>query len=207
MQQRPKLYNNTKALNITMPIVMYLGANVNEYKSLSMDIIMQQIIKGNIRCDICTDPMGRHSSYSRSIKETDEELDITIVRCKVCNKGHALLPDFLSPYKHYSGNEIESVIIDSATTSVDCIETEASESTVRRWISQVGERIVRAVSILKYLFNKDGRTVSELNIDSGTAYDELEQLLEFSPLALKHCGNRLGHANIWLGRHSRYAYI
>ena len=110
-----------------------------------------------------------------------------------------MLPDFLLPRKHYSGNEIESVIIDSETLPANQIETEASEATVKRWIKQIGERIKRAVSQLKYLFGRAGQAVSEAAIDAGHCYSELEQILDMAPQAVKYSGNKLGLANIWLG--------
>jgi len=151
--------------------------------------------------------MKRHSSYERGIKETGVKLTITIVRCKPCNNGHALLPDFLLPRKHYSGNEIESVIIDSASNTVEEIETEASEPTVRRWITQIGESIKRASNIIKYLFHRTGKAISELSIFPGAPYSELEQLLEKAPCPLKHSGNKLGLANLWIGTNEARAYI
>jgi len=109
--------------------------------------------------------------------------------------------------KHYSGNEIEGVIIDSATEHVSRIETAASESTVRRWIKQVGTRIRQAVGILKLLFGCEGKAISEIAIDPGPCYSELEQVLEKAPYDVKFSGNKLGMANIWLGTNDMLAFI
>ena len=96
-----------------MPIVMYLGRSVNEYRENSDGIISQAISEGKILCALCLKQMRRHSTYDREVKETGEVITITVVWCRKCEKWHSLLPDFLLPNKHYSGNEIESVIIDS----------------------------------------------------------------------------------------------
>jgi len=141
------------------------------------------------------------------IKEKGQTIEITVVWCRKCEEWHALLPDFLLPHKHYSGNEIESVIIDSEMETTKLIDTKASEGTVRRWIKQIGERIRRAVSILKYIFGRNGRAVNEVAIDPGPAYSELEQVLEMAPATVKCCGNKLGLANIWLGTNKVAAYI
>ena len=118
------------------------------------------------------------------------------------------MPDFLLQNKHYSGNEIEGVIIDSATTPIKLIETQASEATIHRWIKQIGERIEQAVSILKYLFGQAGQAISELIIDAGTCFGELEQILQMAPLSVKCSGNKLGLANIWLGTNKmKVSYI
>ena len=190
-----------------MSIVLFLGRNVKEYTAESEQAIQELLEAGSLRCDLCLEPMKRHSSYGRGIKETGEQVKIIIVRCKPCNKGHALLPDFLLPRKHYSGNEIESVIIESASLSAEEIETEASLSTVRRWIAQVGAGIGRASGIIKYLFKRAGKAISELYIEPGSPYSELEQLLEMAPKRLKNSGNKLGLANLWIGTNEVRAYI
>jgi hypothetical protein len=190
-----------------MPIILYLGGNLKEYEKKSEGIIRGHISEGCFRCEQCLKPMARHSSYMHEIKETGQRIEITIVWCRACKKWHALLPDFLMPNKHYSGNEIESVIIDSATEPVSHIDTTASESTVRRWIKQIGEKIKQAVGILKLLFGRSGQAVSEIAIDPGPCYSELEQLLEMAPSPIKYSGNKLGMANIWLGANDLPAFI
>jgi len=182
-----------------MPIVLYLGLNVKDYEEKSEGIITQAISGGRLRCALCLKPMKVHSSYTRTIKETGEPITITVVWCRKCRKWHALLPDFLLSHKHYSGNEIEAVVIDSKAMPVSHIETKASEPTARRWIKQMGERIKQAASKLRYHFLKAGHAVSEIKIDAGHCYDELEQILDFAPGPAKYSGNKLGLANIWLG--------
>jgi hypothetical protein len=190
-----------------MPIVLYLGRDIKEYKAKSEEIIKQAISEGRIRCKKCMQQMAIHSHYGRGKKGTEARLTITMVWCNECRVWHALLPDFLLANKHYSGNEVESVIIDSATEPARRIETEASESTVRRWIKQIGERIVQAVGILKILFGRAGHTVSEVIVEPGSCYSELEQVLEMAPNDIMCSGNKLGMANIWLGTNSVTAFI
>ena len=191
-----------------MSIVIHLGSDVNEYKRISEGIIKGYIRGGKIRCMNCMKPMRRHSSYERGIKESGEQITIIVVCCRKCGIWQALLPDFLLQDKHYSGNEIESVIIDSATEpNVLLIDTKASGNTVRRWIRQIGERVRQAVGILKYLFGRDGQAVSEVAIDPGPAYSELEQVLAMAPSDVKCCGNKLGLANIWLWTNKVAAHI
>ena len=182
-----------------MPIVMFMGRDVNEYWEMLGKIIVFTVDAGQIKCQICLSSMKVHSYYYREIKETGEWITIAVVWCRKCRKWHSLTPDFLLHHKHYSGNEIESVIIDSATEHVTKIETEASESTARRWIKQIGDRIRQTVGILKQLFGRAGRSVNEVAVDPGPPYDELEQVLEMAPRELKYSGNKLGLANMWLG--------
>ena len=190
-----------------MTIVLFLGRNVKEYRETNAGTIKALISDGVIRCELCLQPLTRHSSYGRSVKETGQKIEITMVWCSKCRIWHALLPDFMLPRKHYSGNEIESVIIDSADAPVKQIETEASESTARRWINQISEEITRAVGILKYLFRRASRAVSEATISAGSCYSELEQLLEMAPATVKYSGNKIGLANLWLGTNPIKAYI
>jgi hypothetical protein len=206
-RQRYQAKNDMIAPPKTMSIVLFLGKNVKEYNKNSKEIIQGFVSSGALRCKLCLRPMTRHSSYERRIKEAGQKITITIVWCSKCKKWHALLPDFLLPQKHYGGDEIESVIIDSASVPVNQIETEASEVTVRRWISGIGERITRAVSILKHLFKGAGQSVSEAAIDPGAVYSELEQILEMAPKGVKYSGNKLGLANLWLGTNDIPAYI
>ena len=190
-----------------MSIVMFLGRDVKEYVKISAEIIADHINGGAIKCEHCLRAMARHSSYGRGIKDTGETITITMVWCSKCRIWHALLPEFLLPGKHYSGNEIEAVIIDSAETPVSRIDTKASESTVKRWIRHVGDRVRQAVSKLKYIFGSGGRPVSETAIDPGPAYSELAQVLELAPGTLKYSGNKLGLANLWLGTNEWKDYI
>jgi hypothetical protein len=190
-----------------MPIVLFLGRDVKEYENESSEIIELHINEGDIRCKKCLRRMAKHSKYKRLIKETGTQITIIVVWCSKCRVWHALLPDFLLPNKHYSGNEIESVIIDSAEEPVSHIETMASEGTIRRWIKQIGTRITQAIGILKYLFRRSGHVVSEVAIDTGPGYSELEQILEMAPSPEKYSGNKLGLANIWLSTNTITAYI
>ena len=192
--------------NNHMSIIIFLGRDVKEYESIANKKIELLLSEGKIQCEFCLLAMGKHSSYYRGIKDMAAKINITFVRCKLCEHGHALLPDFLLPYKQYSGAEIESVIIDGASLPVSQIDTEASEPTARRWIIQAGSRIKRAVSILKYLFIEMGQAISEIQINAGYCYSELEQVLCMAPVALRH-SNKLGLANMWLGRHSRAEHI
>lgn len=187
-----------------MSIVMFLGRDVNDYREICENIIAQKIKDGDIRCEHCTNAMKVHSNYTRTIKETGEKIVITMVWCRKCKNWHALTPDFLLPRKHYSGNEIEGVIIESTTLDGEAVQvskiyTDACESTVWRWIRQTGERIKGAISVLKGIFSEKGWAVSEINIDAKTDYGELEQVLLMAQADAKHSGNKLGLANIWLG--------
>jgi hypothetical protein len=190
-----------------MSIVLFLGKTVKDYLDSGKEKTKLLIAEGIFLCELCLKPMKYQSSYVREIKETEQEIEIIVIWCRKCNKFHALIPDFVLPNKHYSGNEIESVVIDSASLPVNQIDTEASEVTVRRWIKQVEEKIRQTVSILKFLFRQAGQAVSEVIVDAGSAYSELEQVLDMAPSSVKYSGNKLGLANLWLGTNGIFTYI
>jgi len=193
-----KAVNGKRVHQETMPIVMYLGKNIKEYREKSKEIIDEALSNREVLCEFCLKEMLYHSNYNRNIKETGEKLTIIMVGCRRCDNWHSLQPDFLLPYKHYSGNEIENVIIESISEPIISIETMASLSTVIRWIEQIGERIVGTIGKLKMLFKQMGAVISEIVISPGHCYSELEQTLELAPTNLKYSGNNLGLANIWL---------
>jgi hypothetical protein len=145
--------------------------------------------------------MAVHDSYPRTIKETGEKIRIYRLICYECNDTIAVLPDFLMPYKQYSANEIEAVIIDAETTGVYDIETKASVYTVRRWIKTIGDQITEWISKFKALIIKTtGKTVSEIILLGLTPTEQLKTLSEYLP-KIKTCGNILGFACIYIFSH------
>lgn len=190
-----------------MSIIMFLGKDVEEYKNESKPFLQEALMQGKLCCELCLGLFKYHSEYQRYIKETGEKISITIVYCKGCNNYHAVLPDFLLPHKHYSANEIEAVVIDSGYMPISKIDTEAGESTVRRWKKQINERLGQAVSILKALFMELYGAISELYLEADTTYDELVKLLSFPPQNPMNSKNMLGLANLWLGKFQKNVYI
>jgi hypothetical protein len=196
---------------------MYLGKSVKEYSDKVKEIIDNKI-KGRekikklvgecgIQCEQCFCLMSVHSKYERNIVDLKETIVIFVVWCMACKVWHALLPDFLLPHKHYSADEIEGVMIDSASSPLTEIEREASEPTVRRWIREIGHRVIKTVSILKALFRRLGQPISEVAITPSAPYNELEQILEMAPNPLNFSGNKLGLANIWLKSNDTPSHI
>jgi hypothetical protein len=206
-RQRSQAKNGMGIQKTCMSIILYLGSGIKEYKSESDGIIKRLISGGSLPCEKCLKPLKLHSTYQRGIKETGQEIMITMVHCGQCKIYHALLPDFLLPNKHYGANEIEGVVIDGQTEPVSRIDTAASESTVRRWLAQIGTKLRQAAGILRYLFGGRGRVLNETAITPGPAYHELEQLLGLAPYQIKYSGNKLGLANIWLGTNTPPMHI
>lgn len=185
---------------------MHLGDNVNEYKKVSLRTIENKMARGGLCCDRCMKPYVLNTSYERGIKESGETLTVQVVRCNTCNNYQALLPDFICPHKQYSATEIEKVL--SERSRVSAIDTDASESTVRRWKGQVGERTRRAIGIIKHILAAQAaHAVSEIWVPSGTVHEELSGLLQRFPNRPTNSGSAIGEANIWIGSWNKGAYI
>ena len=191
-----------------MPIIAHICDSVKEYISGGAGLVLKMVAEGLYRCQICFKALHIHSWYTRRAKETGEVIIVAILRCESkCAKGDALLPDFISPRKHYSIREIEKVVSEAQSHRVSEIDTAASESTARRWIAQVGERMEAAASVIKAAFVGMGAAVSELLLDPRGGFAELESLLDRAPRRVRHSGTTLGLANIWLNARPPPAYI
>ena len=181
-----------------MSIIAYLGSTVKDYleKGKAMLAGLQ------VSCpDHPAKVMAFHSTYPRTIKETGEKVVIHILICHKCKKTIAVLPDFLLPNKHYSANEVESVILQVADgVATYDIDTPASVSTTRRWIREMNDesgRLQEQVSRLKILAISHGCAISEIIL---AGLPLIEQIMEFVQVLpkIRFSGNLLGYANIYL---------
>ena len=87
-------------------IIAFLGESIKDYRE-SFFLLLERL---ELRCPYCSSSTHWHCWYQRFVK--GEELPIPILRVKCCGcvKTHAVLPDFLSPYKHYPQTVHEKVI-------------------------------------------------------------------------------------------------
>lgn len=113
-------------------VTAYLGKTIEEYRQNYLVYLSQKEFK----CPLCNGSTHSHGSYPRKVKidgNRKEKLLIERVKCILCGKTHAILPDFIAPYRHYPATEIESVIeVADAGVKAEQIETPAEISTVRR---------------------------------------------------------------------------
>ena len=162
-----------------MPSIAFLGKDINEYNAKSL-----KYLEGvHFYCPKHGLELTYHCSYSRHVKDYNNEvISIHRLKCpfKGCNHTLSILPDFLQPYKHYSANEIEAVLIDSQTCgSALNITTVASITTVRRWISQYLPILDKKISHLKaVIFEKKKQVVNETALPLGRAMEAIQILLE-----------------------------
>lgn len=182
-------------------ILAYLGKNVKEYRRNFLRYINEMII----RCPDCGSDTTYHDSYERHVHigQIVEWLTLYRVKCVKCRKTHAIIPDFISPRKHYSACDIELALNDMEEgTPVEQVETEASVSTIRRWRNEFiakAEQAVGALRGLLYLFYE--KTINELELAGLKRFAKLEKILEKLP-PLHSSGLIIGAANIWLTNHT-----
>jgi hypothetical protein len=123
-------------------IVLNLYADINNYAENFVGIrldILNRLISGITVCPVCNGGLKYNCTYPRHPKTADgTKFDIGIVQvcCKSCGKTHALIPDFLMPYKHYTANTVE-MAVSADMSDIDCA---ADNSTVYRWHKQIRER-------------------------------------------------------------------
>jgi hypothetical protein len=113
-------------------IIAYMGKNVNEYRKNFL-----RYIEGlETICPKCGSATIFHDNYNRYLRigENVELIVIQRVVCCGCGKTHAIIPDFIRPYKHYVIADIEGVLRGIYSgISYEHVETPASISTIKRW--------------------------------------------------------------------------
>ena len=92
----------------------------------------------NCKCPKCGAKcnFAYHGSYMRNVsiiqnnKRYDFKVRVTRVICKSCNSTHALIPDFIVPYKIYSRESILGLVEESATCPITKLSNQA-EATIQ----------------------------------------------------------------------------
>lgn len=161
-------------------------------------------------CPHCDGSTISHGFYERKVKLQEETYKLSIyrVKCNGCGKTHAILPDFISPRKHYSSCDIELAISEVEDgTAVFEVETEASPSTVRRWWNSFRIKSVQALGALKsIMYRLYGKVKGEIALPNLSRLKRLENILEDFPEI--HSSNLIiGEANIWLSNNMAGIYI
>ncbi|MFZ5610851.1 MAG: DUF6431 domain-containing protein [Bacillota bacterium] len=66
--------------------------------------VLQYLMDLEITCPLCTGNTTMHGSYDRHVQNDDtvEWRIIYRVKCEAFGRTHAVIPDFIMPYKHYS---------------------------------------------------------------------------------------------------------
>lgn len=187
-------------------IIAYLGRNVKDYRRNFLKFLERL----KLVCPVCGGKTTFHDDYSRHVHFNEEVEWITIcrVKCSGCGKTHAIIPDFIKPYKHYSVADIELTLRDAeAGMPVEKIITAASTPTIKRWIREFIKLGRQAVGGLRAILNKVfDKTISELVIMGLKTFAAMEQMLEILP-AIESSGLAIGEANQWLTNHISGVYV
>ena len=178
-------------------IIAYLGRNVKDYRSNCLKYLEEL----NLICPKCEGKTSFHGSYSRHVHIEEEIEWITLFRviCDKCGKTHAIIPDFIRPYKHYSACETELVLRDQADgIPLEKIKTTASISTLKRWVKEFMYRGQQAAGALRSILCRYyGKFINELEFAEEKIFDTIERILELLP-QIKSSYLTIGEANIWL---------
>lgn len=187
-------------------IIAYLGRNVKEYRRNFLKFLERL----KLICPVCGGKTTLHDDYSRHVHFGEEAEWITIcrVKCSGCGKTHAIIPDFIKPYKHYSAADIELALRDSESgIPFEKIVTAASTATVKRWIGEFRKLGRLAVGGLRAILTKVfGKTINDIAIMGLKIFEAIEQMLEKLP-EIESSGLAIGEANQWLSSHIADVYV
>lgn len=133
-------------------------------------------------CPCCGGPLKCIGSRTRKYYDSlgCKTLRIRRLRCESCSKVHHELPDILIPFKRYSNNCIESVVMDGKNAPVP-----ADESTILRWRSWFRESVLHFTGCLTSIAIKLGRRPDD-------SYEQLS--------LLQRLWHYVGDAKNWLVR-------
>lgn len=187
-------------------IIAYLGRNVKDYRKN----FLRYLQRLEFLCPECGGKTTFHDSYYRHvhIRERTEWIVIQRVICADCGKTHAVLPDFIKPYKHYSAGDIEFVLRD-VEDGITCehVETAASMPTVKRWLKELRYRGPQAVGALRALLNKIfNKVINEITLTGLKIFEALEYILEQFP-EIESSNLAIGDANLWLTNNMVSIYV
>lgn len=185
-------------------ILAYLGRTLKEYS----ENFLKFIENISFLCPICEAKTTYHAKYSRKLIlfECVEKIIIQRVKCTECGKTHAIIPDFIRPFKHYAGEEIEKTVCE-VESGASPSETYASSSTINRWYNEFMEKGTHLYGALRSLLLRVFNIyVNELQISDAKISLALRHLLhQFPPMESSKLV--LGDSNIWLTQYLPGEYI
>lgn len=187
-------------------IIAYLGRNVKDYRQK----FLRYLEELELICPVCGGKTVYHDNYDRHlhIGEVVEWIIIHRVKCSGCNATHAVIPDFIRPYKHYSACDTEMALRDMEDgIPTEKVETAASISTLKRWMAEFREKGNQAVGMLRsLLFRLYHNTVSELFLTRLNIFTTLERILTEFP-DVQSSNLTIGEANLWITNHAAGNFI
>lgn len=167
-------------------IVIELGLKCKQYNEKLAEIFfcfikqMEQLI---IVCPKCFSKLFRNDEYNRCVIDESGVHEQTVIMqtmCTKCGTTHALLPDFIRPYKHYGAALMELALATiEETGDFSTSNCPADDSTIRRWAKEFRERgIMAEAQLLTILYELYQRHLSILAIQERSQLKRLARLLD-----------------------------
>jgi hypothetical protein len=126
--------------------------------------------------------MFLHAWYDRWVYENEESLLLHIARyrCGRCNKTHAILPDFIAPYRRHTIASVENAIIEvledgktiEATTGPQSIETTG------RWVRRFRQHADHIAGALEsFLYRFTGETPEIIGVGPRSPLTRIKEVI------------------------------
>ncbi|EAX49040.1 ISChy3, orf1 [Thermosinus carboxydivorans Nor1] len=180
-------------------IILYLGHSVKDY----IQNFLYKLDPATLLCPACQTPsLVRHGAYRRSLTWGCETFVITVYRVKCCHCGrtHAILPDFIAPYRHYALPDIEEAVsrVLDRTIPVEKASKYCDVSTVKRWVYAFKVKVNTVIGLLNSmairLYDRAARLIA-----TGSSLNHWQQFLAaLSLLGSSAASSEMGLANIYV---------
>ena len=143
------------------------------------------------------------SRIRKYIDEASEKIKLNIrrLRCRICERIHHELPDFLAPYKRYENSCIEAVVSGSPNISVP-----VDESTIFRWRQWFRYLINYIIGCLEAILARTDHEYSRNKASLPT--NSVEKICRYVGDAdgwLARVVRTLTNSNLWV--HTRSAFL
>ena len=177
-------------------IVAYLGRSVNEY----LHKFLRKINITLLFCPLCQDhTLVMHGSYQRKLRYGEDSDWFPIVRafCTRCGKTHAILPDFIAPYRHIAAQHIAEATADiiEGKATAETAEGPQDASTTRRWVQRFEQDFNHISGMLQSILIQTVNLYLPLN-KLPTIWQEFCFILKSFPGTVHT--SYIGQANLWL---------
>lgn len=168
-----------------------------------LHLLLQSTRKINITlllCPLCQDhTLVMHGSYQRKLRYGEDSDWFPIVRafCTRCGKTHAILPDFIAPYRHIAAQHIAEATADiiEGKATAETAEGPQDASTTRRWVQRFEQDFNHISGMLQSILIQTVNLYLPLN-KLPTIWQEFCFILKSFPGTVHT--SYIGQANLWL---------
>lgn len=181
----------------TTLIVAHLGNSVKDY----LENFWFYLSRVEWHCPACGAKIVLHAKYERKVKVPEAVLIVIITiiryRCTGCGKTHAILPDFLAPYRRYAMPVIEAAVAAVVEDKIPLEKAPGDQdpATTRRWVQRFLGKAEQAAGALGSILMSLKQEFRSLVVGDGPCRS-LERVLVQLPRT--PATSSFGKANIWL---------